>query len=81
MAINAIVVLALEQAMPPAFQAPVHVFPGDDNLCPMCGARPLPDPYALSCEVCEAVNNEAVRRLHDLGEIDAHEGGDGEADQ
>ena len=80
-ALNALVLMALEQAMASTAQAPNPERPGNDNLCPMCGARPLADPYALSCEVCEAVESEAVRRLHDLGEIGAHEGGDGEANQ
>ena len=28
--------------------------PGQDDLCPWCGARPLEHPLAIACPVCEA---------------------------
>ena len=54
MAINAIAVLALEEAMASAAQAPDPEHPDDDMICGACGARYLPDRLALECEVCAA---------------------------
>lgn len=31
----------------------------DDSLCPACGARFLPDPLALECDVCAAEDHAA----------------------